>query len=403
MQMKRVGWLLILVLATAPAWGAKPITVEQLKDMLISLQQAKKNDDDVAASLKQVELSEELTVPTMNSLVSYVPGPKSTEQIYVLEARSAMLPPPATDLPKTPAPDAAAQKAILDKAAGYVTKTYEQLPTMNATKTTLRFQDNVEATAASSGMQGSANDVTTGSSFVVAYQFIHYINSSESHVLSKNGAEQLPSEKDKTPWGANKMIALQEPDPSLGVVFQEAQSFGKISWQRWELVNGKETAVFSFEVPNKKSHLAVSVCCFPEVDQAGVAQFSGPNGIGQPGGSPGMAGGAKGNFQTATSWHDYKKSHVPYSGELFINPETGIVVRMIAKAELKTSDVVHQVDTRIDYGPVKVSDKTMVLPVKTVINTEVVPNGESGSAGRYTTRRTLFTSQYKDYQLGGLK
>jgi hypothetical protein len=37
--------------------------------------------------------------------------------------------------------------------------------------------------------------------------------------------------------------------------------------------------------------------------------------------------------------------------------------------------------------------------MKTIIDTEVVPNGDSGAAGRYSTRHTLFTEEYKDYQL----
>lgn len=152
--MKRLGWLIVLVLAAAPAWSAKKITVQELKDTLVSMQQDKKSDADVATALKQVELSEELTVATMNSLVAYVPGPLSTEQIYVLEARSANLAPPAADLPATPAPDTATQQAILAKAASYVTKTYQQLPSLTATKTTLRFQDNVDAVAPSLGRRG---------------------------------------------------------------------------------------------------------------------------------------------------------------------------------------------------------------------------------------------------------
>jgi hypothetical protein len=70
---------------------------------------------------------------------------------------------------------------------------------------------------------------------------------------------------------------------------------------------------------------------------------------------------------------------------------------MITEAEFKVSEVVHQIDTRIDYGPVAVDGKLLVLPVRTILNTEVVPNGDSG-VGKYTTRRTLFTSEYKDYQ-----
>src|SRR5579859_2590422 len=108
--MKRMGWIALLLLATTPAWSAaKKITVAELKDMLQSMHQQAKSDADVANALKQVVLTEELTRAMMNSLVPTVPGQLSTEQIYVLEARSAMLAPPATDIPETPAPDAAGQ------------------------------------------------------------------------------------------------------------------------------------------------------------------------------------------------------------------------------------------------------------------------------------------------------
>ncbi len=396
--MKHWVWIVVVALAAAPAWCAKKITVAELMNTLATMHKDGKSDDDVAAALKQVELSEQLTRSAMNSLISDVPGQRSTEQIYVLEARSATLPPPASDIPTAAAPDAGAQKAMLDKAADYVSKTYTQLPALTATKTTLRFQDNVEAAGPSSGMHGGASEVTVGSGSVSPYQFIHYINSTDAQIASDHGAEKLPSEKDKTPWGANKMIALQEPDPNLGTVFEEAQTAGEIKWLRWELLNGKQTAVYSFEVPKKKAHMAVNVCCFPDVEQAGKVSFASAS----TGALTGGSGGASGNFQTATSWHNYK-ANVPYHGEFFIDPDTGIVTRMITAAELKPSEVVHQDETRVDYGPVAVGGKPMVLPVKIVVITEVVPNGDSGSAGKYTTRTTLFTSEYKNYALSGGK
>ena len=118
---------------------------------LTQLQTAKKDDAAVSGELKQVELSEQLTRVTMNSLANSVPGPLSTEQVYVLEAKSAILAPPAADLPTAAAPDAAAQAALLTKATEYANKTYAQLPHLTATRTTARFQDNIEALAASSG------------------------------------------------------------------------------------------------------------------------------------------------------------------------------------------------------------------------------------------------------------
>jgi hypothetical protein len=216
--MKRFGWILVVLMMASPAWAAKKVTVQQLKDMLVSLHQAKKADADVASELKQVELSEELTRSLMNSLVEYVPGPLSTEQIYVLEARSAVLAPPASDLPTAPAPDAAAQKALLDKAANYTTKTYAQLPHLTATKTTIRFQDNMEAMVSGSGLHSSAKEMSSNPALVVASQFVHYINSTETPVDTENGIEKLSAVKDKTPWGANAQIALQEQGPVLSSV-----------------------------------------------------------------------------------------------------------------------------------------------------------------------------------------
>jgi hypothetical protein len=391
--MKRFGWILIILLTTTPAWCAKKISVAELEQMLNAMHDEKKTDAEAANALKQVELSEELSRAKMNSFVTIVAGPLSTEQIYVLEARSSSLPPPAADLPTAPAPDAAAQKAMLDKAADYVSKTYAQLPSLTATRTTVRFQDNVEAAASSSGMQGGAQDVSVGSGFVSAFQAIHYINSTESTVASQHGAEQVSADKDKTPWGANKMIVVTDPSPSLSTVFQEAQDSGTVKFLRWQTVNAKQTAVFTFEVPKKKAHFPVNVCCFPDVSSAGKASFTSA----AVGGLQGGGGGAAGNFQTATSWHPFKTS-VPYHGQLFVDNETGNVVRLIAVAELKQSDVVHQVDTRIDYTPVSVDGKSIIVPTKSYLSTEVVPNGDSGSAGKYSVRRTFFTSEYKNYQ-----
>jgi len=315
-----------------------------------------------------------------------------------------VLAPPASVLPATPAPDAAAQKALLDKAADYAAKTYGQLPALIATKTTVRFQDNVEAPRSSSGMVGSAHDNTMGSGLpgegsANPSQFIHYVGSTESHVESVNGVEKPPA-KDKTRWGANGQIALFGQEQNLPADLREAQDSGGLTWLRWETVNGKPAAVFSFSVQKKKSHYAVDYCCFPDVTQAGIAGFSSASTAGFNGSGP---GGATGNFQTATDWHDFKVANLPYHGQLFLDSETGIVVRVITSAEFKNTDVVHQEDQRIDYAPVAVGGKTLVLPVKKIINTEVVPTGDSGSAGKYMTRRTLFTAEYKDYRLAETK
>ena len=399
--MKHIVCIWALILAATSGWCAKKLSVGQLEDMLRSMQQEKRSDADIATALKQVELDEELTRSRMNGLIAFAPGPLSTEQIYVLEAESAALIPPESDLPSTPAPDAAMQKVILEKAATYVGKTYAQLPSLTAIRTTLRFQDNVEALAATSGLQGGAKDVVVGGSFSNPAAYVHFIRASQAQIVSVRGAEKPPAEKDTTPWGANKMIALMEPLPGLAEVFHEAQSAGEIHWLRWEAISGVPMAVFAFDVPRKKSRLDVNICCFPNINQAGIATFYTATTAATLGGGASGGGGVTGNFQTRTDWHDYKTTS-PYHGELFIDRRTGVVVRVIEQAELKPSEVVHEFGARIDFAPVQVRNKMLVLPVKTYVDTTVVPNGDSGAA-TYTTRRTLFTSEYKDYELSAAK
>ncbi len=391
--MKRSGFIVLVFLAAVPAWSAKKVTVAELTDMLTTLHQQNKTDAEVSDALKQVQLTEELTRGAMNSLVPLVPGKLSTEQIYVLEARSAVLPPPPSEVPATAPLDAAAQQALLAKAQAYATSIYAGLPNVTATRTTLRFQDNVEAVNPGSGLQYGGREVTVGSHDVNASQFVHYYNASEAAIAIERGVERFP--QDKTRWGANRMIALTEPGPNLTQVFREAQDAGSIRWLRWEIVGGKTLAVFFFQVPKKKTHLAYAVCCFPNMEQAGVANFTSASGFGAP--PAGGPGGPTGNLQTNADWHPYKATP-PYHGEFFIDPDSGTMVRMITQAEFKPGDVVHQVDTRIDYSPVSIGGKSLVLPQETIAVTEVVPYGESG-AGAFSTRCTLFTSKYKDYRL----
>ena len=52
-----------------------------------------------------------------------------------------------------------------------------------------------------------------------------------------------------------------------------------------------------------------------------------------------------------------------------------------------------------DYGPEKVGDKTLVVPVQTLIDTLEQPYPDS-STGRFIIRHTLFAVDYKEYKAG---
>ena len=392
--MKHFGWILIPLLAV-PAWSAstKKITVQELKDLLTSAQAANKSDDDVALQLKEVELTEELTTTTMNSLAALVPGKLSTEQMYVLEARSSILPPPAADLPTAPAPDAAAQQAMLAKANDFATKSYPQLPHLTATKMTARFQDGVDAIPTTTGMHDKISQ-NTDPVFEQTKLHIRLMQVQSDSVESENGIEKIPATKGKPQWGPNGQVASVGPVIPLNEVLQQATSNGSPKWLRWETIDGRQIAVFSFAVDKKKARYAVNYCCFPDTDTAGVMSMTKSAAQVAGGGST-----AKGNLQTVSEWKNFK-TNVGYHGELFIDPDSGTLVRTITEADFKPSDFVHYENIRTDYAPMPIGGKNLVVPVRSFTIAEVVPNGDSFAA-HYSVRHDLMTQDYKDYQLAG--
>jgi hypothetical protein len=355
--------------------------VEELKGLLAANQKAQKSDADVAAELKDVELTEELTHSSMDSVKPLVPGKLTTEQLFVLEIRSAVLPPPTSEIPATAAPDAAKQKAILDKATEYVTKTYAQMPALTATRTLRRFQDNASQDQPALGSHSSAVLAAT-------YTPIHYTASDDASVTFKNGIEVNPLVGEKTHWGDNSMIALlgQAPDP--GTVLADAQAAGKVSWLRWQTVSGHDLAVFSYSVDKKKTHYAVNYCCFPETSQLGAVGMRGT-----------VNGGETGNYQTNARWKEFKATE-PYHGEIFVDPDTGVIYRLITEVEFKGSDPVKAENQRIDYGVESLGDKKLVVPGFVTIDTVERPYPDSPQ-GRFILRHTLFTATYSGYKLGG--
>ncbi|MGD0736831.1 MAG: hypothetical protein ABR976_16995 [Terracidiphilus sp.] len=366
------------------------MTIEQLKDLLSGLHAAQKSDADVAAALQNVELTEQLTSPAMDSLAKQYSGSDTAAQLFVLEIRSAALAPPAADIPAAPAPDAAAQKAILDKAFDYSGKTFAQLPAVSATKTVRRFQDNPPL------LRGITHSVPGSGSTPILYEDVD-----DYTVTIRDGAETNPLLTVKKPWGENGVIVPLGQQPILSKVLDEAQGSGRISFVRWESINGLQAAVFSFAVDKKKSHFAVNYCCFPEEEAVGGGADKDLN---MRGGTSAAAGGftpkatsvQAGDLYPGFSTWKPVKSTVPYHGEFAVDPNSGVVVRLTTVAEFK-GGWVHQENQRIDYAQQKVGDKTLVLPVRYMIDTVEQPFGDTESKDP-STRHTLFTAAYKDYK-----
>jgi len=373
--MKRFGWLLLLVAVATTLLSAAPrkMTVAQLQDVLTGLHNSQKSDEQIANEMKQIELTEELTPAIMNGMVDLVNGPLSTEQMYVLEARSAMLAPPDTDLPKAAPPDAAAQQAMLAKAQDYAAKTYPQLPRLTGTRLVARFQDGVETIQSYTGANAHTVNDTDPLWQQQIRQYVRLMNTHTDTVEIDNGIEK-PGGKDTTPWGRNGLVNSMLSFLPLNLLTSEAASFGNPKFLRWETITGHQTAVFAFAVDKKKSHYAISYCCFPDTSSVGNVLYNGS----------GAHPVDNGSLSTVSDWKPFNAKS-GYHGELFLDPDSGIVLRTIVQAEFKASDFVHYENIRVDYAPMPIDGNNLYVPVRSFTIAEIVPNGDS-FASNYAIR-----------------
>jgi len=387
--MKYLGWIILLSLIAPSAWSAsnKKISVEELRSLLTTLQQEKKNDEETATQLKQTDLTEQLTAATINTMAPLISGPLSTEQMYVLEARSSMLPPPASDIPTAAAPDAATQQAMLAKAQDYVSKSYAQLPHLTASRMTARFQDGLVTPPTYSSIQGGIAD-NKDPVFEQSKTWVRLMNTKADTIESENGIEKIDKNDKsvKTQWGPNGQAASIGQPLTLNSAMQEIASNGNPKWLRWQSINDKQIAVYSFAVEKKKTHFSILYCCFPQTDTTGTTHVDSP-----------ISAGANipGNMQNNVQWGSFKASS-GYHGELFLDPDTGTVLRLITEADFKPSDFVHHEAVRTDFAPMTVGGKTLIVPIRSFNVAEIVPNGDANAA-RFTIRHQFVTQDYKDY------
>jgi hypothetical protein len=355
--------------------GAAKMTVKELRGILAQMQADHKGDEEVANRLKEIRLSEPLTPEVMNTFVDYQPGPLTIVQLQVLGLETALMAPPAEELPKAAAPDAAAQAAMLKLMVTYITKQYAQVPRLTADKKTARYQNGSQVFHPSSGQK---SQLSNGNSDVLPPDPFFRFVGQKSVAVPVQGGFELPGKKVladqfaalNTQPGPNGMV------PNLGMVLGDAAR-GKLAFERWQTIDGKQVAVFAYGVPRAISHYEVRYCCFPVMEIHGMATA----GIGSAG--------------VVTSYEEFHSTPA-YHGELFLDPATGVVMRLILDTDFKPGDPVVNEDTRIDFAAVGVGATEYVLPVTEIRQTTLIPLGESFQA---VLKQTTFTkSEYSGYR-----
>src|ERR1039457_2297027 len=140
--MRRLILLGLMAAVVLPAFAAKRVTVAQLEQSLAADSASHRADADIAHRLSDLELSERLTGATLDRFANKLPlGPRTALALQLLSDQSAFLDPPATELPATGMPDAAAQQRMMELARGYWVGIWPHLPNFFVTRATARFDD----------------------------------------------------------------------------------------------------------------------------------------------------------------------------------------------------------------------------------------------------------------------
>jgi hypothetical protein len=86
-----------------------------------------------------------------------------------------------------------------------------------------------------------------------------------------------------------------------------------------------------------------------------------------------------------------------YHGLLWLDPDTGTVLRVSIQAELKARDPVERADILVQYGPIQIGGRSFICPVHS-LSLHIDPIGTSDPSGAPPLLRlneTQFTSYHR--------
>ena len=345
--LRRLVLIAFVASAALPACAMRHLTVAQLEKTLSSEVARHHSDDDMMREFGSFDLTERLTDATRNRIsTSLHLGPQTTLALQLLADESAVLDPPAAELPNTPPPDAATAKRILDAATSYVTSTLPHLPDFLATRTTTTFNDTAQILKVNEWPVHAGLHLIGQSSREITFRDDHEITAPAPQSAKASSPAQT------RPVGRG-LQAYGEFGPLLGLVFVDSAK-GTIAFHHWEQSPRGPVAVFHYAVPKAESHYNVNYCCLFEGLRTG-GRGGGRRGGGGGGGTNTVQSGASTLFHKVPAYH----------GSLFIDPATGVVLRMMVEAEMGDGPV-SRADTVIEYGQVTIGDRKFICPLRSM-------------------------------------
>jgi hypothetical protein len=246
--MRTLALVLTVMGSSLTALAAKPIDIATLEQLLKQAQEAHKSDAAIAHDISALELTEELTTRELQRItVELRPGPQTAEAVEMLADASAMLPPPAKDVPASSPPAMGLQRTMYTAALDYVANTLRHLPDFFATRETHSFND-LPSLVSNSGF----SPITA----------MHAVGIFQREITFRGGKEVLLADRAalrKVPWSTG-LSTWGEFGPVLSIILTDSLH-GRVTWSRWEDGADGRMAVFHYEVPKAASHYQVDYCC----------------------------------------------------------------------------------------------------------------------------------------------
>jgi hypothetical protein len=362
---------------SVPSLAAKPVTIEQLKQILTAAQSAHQTDDGVAQQLADAKLTARLTGAALQELIAISPGLKTSEALHAIADASAFLDPPSSELLDKPAPTGAEQSAIFAQTLHYAVHTLPTLPNFLGTRVTEHYVDTPR------GLESQQPEQRGGLFLIGTHRApIAFRDGRETDDPTLMAASAASEKKDhakgtKQANAADPVGGLSswgEFGPILKVVLGDSMK-GKLTWARWEQQAGKPVAVFQFAVDRAVSHYGVSYCCetLIETTSAGLTEVKRPVTLRQVG----------------------------YHGYLEVDPEAGTILRITIEADLLPEDMIQQASMMVEYGPVKIGDNNHFCPTRSVSVSISSAQSESHGEVHSLKRMLLNDVQFTDYHRFG--
>jgi len=316
--------LTALFFAVCLAATAQTLTVAQLSTFIANsiqlMKQGKQSDKETADFLGSVKLSERLDDRAVEELEGQGAGPRTLAALRKLAQQSQVLTPPKqveapASLPVRPPPTAEEQAKIIDAVRDYALNYSADLPDFICTEVQRRSYAAPPGTRYG-GPRGSQPSYQLNDTLTIR---LSYVDQKEDYKpVLVNGA--LTTKDYKSLGGT---IISGDFGSMLKQIF-ERETEARFEWDHWSTLRGKLTMAFAYHVPQDRSQYRVS--------------WEQGNGM----------------------------SIVPgYSGLIFVDPQTHVVVRVTLKPDNMPPDFpIHYIETTLDYDYADISGHTFLLPIK---------------------------------------